>query len=56
MVMSPETIAAFQCQTGPSAGEPHAWDYRNRPGGTYLCKKCLVSLAKAELKRLTDNA
>jgi len=54
--MNPEVVAAFQCQSGPSDGEPHNWTYRNRPDGTYLCTKCLVSLTKGELKRLTDNA
>lgn len=54
--MTPEEIAAFQCQSGPSEGKPHNWTYRNRPNGTYLCFDCLVTLTKAELKRLTDNA
>lgn len=54
--MEPAVIAAFQCQSGSSEGEPHAWTYRNRPSGNYLCTKCLVSLTKAKLKELTDNA
>lgn len=55
-MMSPEVIAAFQCQSGPSNGEPHSWTYRHRPNGDYLCIKCLVRLSKTELKGLTDNA
>jgi len=55
--MEPEVIAAFQCQVGPSDGEPHEWDYRRRPeGNSYRCKKCLVVITKARLKELTDNA
>jgi len=56
MALTPEQIAAFQCQSGTSNGEPHNWTYRNRPNGNYLCTKCLVSLSKTELKELTDNA
>lgn len=54
--MDAEVIEAFQCQVPPFLGRPHAWTYRNRPNGTYLCSNCLASLSKAELKRLTDNA
>jgi len=54
--MEPNVIAAFQCQSGTSNGEPHSWTYRNRPSGTYLCTKCLVSYTKTQLKELTDNA
>jgi len=54
--MEPDVIAAFQCETGPSAGEPHAFEYRNRPNGKYLCRKCLAEFSKARLKELTDNA
>jgi len=56
MVMDPAVIAAFQCTSGPSEGEPHTFEYRNRPNGTYLCRKCLVSFTKIRLKELTDNA
>jgi len=56
MALTVKQIAAFQCQDGPSTGEAHAWTYRNRPNGTYLCTKCLVTLTKTELKELTDNA
>lgn len=56
MPMSPEVVAAFQCQEGPSKGFPHEWTYRNRPDGNYLCTKCLVSYTKRQLKELTDNA
>ena len=54
MAMSPEVTAAFQCMTGISEGEPHAFEYRNRPNGTYLCRKCLASFTKQRLKELTD--
>jgi len=54
MVMSQETIAALQCQVGPSTGEPHDFDY-NRGRG-YRCKKCLARYSKNALKELTDDA
>jgi len=54
--MEPEVKAAFLCQSGPSEGEPHAFEYRDRPSGKYLCRKCLAEFTKSRLKELTDNA
>jgi len=56
MPLTPDQIAAFQCQSGPSNGEPHEFTYRNRPSGKYLCKKCLDEFSKTRLKELTDDA
>ncbi len=54
-MMSPEIEAAFLCQSRAKQGEAHQWDY-NGDRKTYRCRNCLVTISKAELKELTDNA
>ena len=54
-MMSPAIEAAFLCQDRAKVGEPHVWDY-NSSRKSYRCKNCLITISKAELKELTDNA
>ena len=54
--MNQETLSAFQCQTGASAGAPHQWTYLRDLRKNYRCSLCLVVITKAELKERTDNA
>ena len=55
-VTDADVQAAFLCQDGAFSGSPHQWTYLAGLHKIYRCARCLVTITKARLKELTDNA